>query len=60
MKPTLTTLVLIAALAAGCSPSDIAPIAHAAVPSAQAAEATAPLYPPLQADAKDGTVFEYY
>ena len=60
MKPTLTALFLIAAFTAGCSPSDIAPIAHAAVPSAQASEPAAPLYPPLQADAKDGTVFDYY
>ena len=61
MKSTLTALILLAGFATpGCSPSDVAPIAHAVVPSAQATEPQAPLYPPIQADAKDGTVFEYY
>jgi hypothetical protein len=62
MKPTLTALALIATfIIAGCSRNgDIGPVAQVILPSAQAGEQTLPLYPALQADAKDGTVFDYY
>jgi hypothetical protein len=62
MKPTISALILIATLAiAGCTrSSDIGPVAEAFVPTAQADESTTPLYPPLQADAKIATEFDYY
>jgi hypothetical protein len=60
MKPTLK-LTLIAALAlAGCSRTDVSPVARAAVRSAEAAQRTLPQYPPLEPDARDGAVFEFY
>jgi hypothetical protein len=40
-----------------CSPTEEAP---QFVSSARAASPTEPLYPPLAADAADGTVQEYY
>ena len=46
----LTLLVLLPA----CSSDDAAPL----ISSAQAASPSEPLYPPLQADAADGTVHE--
>jgi hypothetical protein len=61
MKSTLTALILIATFAlSACSRTDVEPIAQAAFSSAHATEPKAPLYPPIQADAKDGAVFEYY
>lgn len=48
----LTLLVLLPA----CSSEDAAPL----ISSAQAVSPAEPLYPPLQADAADGTVHEYH
>lgn len=62
MKPTLTlTLVTLATLAiAGCSRNDMEPLAAAAISSAHAVEPKAPLYPPIDPNAQDGAVFDYY
>jgi hypothetical protein len=59
MKPTLTALIVIAALA-GCSRTNLEPFASTALASAPTSDTTLPVYPPLQADAKDGAVFDYY
>ena len=56
-KPTLA-LIAVLALAA-CSHTDVTPVALAAASSPRSESAT-PVYPPLQADAQDGRVFEYY
>ena len=60
MKPTLAVMLIASLAAAACSrvnPQE--PVARAPIDSAQASEPTRPLYPPIDPDAQDGTVFEY-
>ena len=59
MKPTLTLTLIALVILAACSRAN-PEAASSVIRSAQAAEARAPLYPPLQPDAQDGTVFDYY
>lgn len=60
MKQTLTLAAILTFAIAGCSRSDVEPLASAAIPSAQAVEPKASLYPPIDPNAQDGAVFDYY
>ena len=60
MKPTFA-IILVAALAlSACSRTKPEPSVQAAIGSARASEPASPLYPPIDANAKDGEVLEYY
>jgi hypothetical protein len=59
MKPTLTLTLIALVILAACSRAN-PEAASSVIRSAQAAEARAPLYPPLRPDAQDGAVFDYY
>lgn len=60
MKPTFA-IVLIATLAfSACSRTRPETSVQAAVSGERTVEAATPLYAPIDANAKDGEVFEYY
>lgn len=61
MKPTLATIVIAMFTIAACSRSNMESSPQAVINSARASEAATTMqYPPLDGNAKDGAVFEYY
>lgn len=63
MKPTLATILIATFAIAACSRSntEMESSPQAVINSARASEAaTTTQYPPLDGNAKDGAVFEYY
>ena len=60
MKPTLAIILIAALPLLGCSRTKPEASVQAALPSARASEPIAPLYPPIDANAKSGEVLEYY
>ena len=60
MKPTFVVILIAALPLFACSRTKPESTVQAAIPSARASEPAGVLYPPIDGNAKDGEVLEYY